>query len=487
MNAPGDNQTHTPGHGSSGFSPDPAYRTLVAELELLQALHLLTKTLTHATSPASVHDILAQDAAVPLQASLALVCQRTATGHWTALTGPGGAQLNQRADAVQDILNFVAQHSTTLPHVCDGPPHRLCLPLSIPQDSSRPQTVLFLEATTPWTARRIELASTVAHYALLTLQHCPDQPAEMALTQQLRQPSVLKSGFNIRNRRVQLVGGLLLLALLPLELKIPASGLLEPVQRQRLYAAESGLVTELTVNDGATVVPGDVLVRLRSDELELQQAELLGALAEAQARLAALESTAARGSIGTAALTVESEQAELRARILSLEQQRSVLQRRLDSLVLRATAAGTVVGRDLQQRFVGRPLLRGQWLLDVVPADSPWQLQLDVAETDLRHVLQAFAGDPAASRHVTVSYFTETTPERQLQTTLASIASAAELSPRGELQTRLTTTAAPATSGERPGVGVQASVHCGRRPLLYILLRRAFDFVRRTALLQGVY
>jgi multidrug resistance efflux pump len=221
--------------------------------------------------------------------------------------------------------------------------------------------------------------------------------------------------------------------------------------------------------------------------LDLQQAELLGALAEAQARLAALESTAARGSIGTAALTVESEQAELRARILSLEQQRSVLQRRLDSLVLRATAAGTVVGRDLQQRFVGRPLLRGQWLLDVVPADSPWQLQLDVAETDLRHVLQAFAGDPVASRHVTVSYFTETTPERQLQTTLASISSAAELSPRGELQTRLTTTAAPATSGERPGVGVQASVHCGRRPLLYILLRRAFDFVRRTALLQGVY
>ena len=294
-------------------------------------------------------------------------------------------------------------YSTTLPYVSDGPPHRLCLPLSISQDSSRPQTVLFLEATTPWTARRIELASTVAHYALLTLQHCPDQPAEMALTQQLRQPSVLRSGFNIRNRRVQLVGGLLLLALLPLELKIPASGLLEPVQRQRLYAAESGLVTELTVNDGATVVPGDVLVRLRSDELELQQAELLGALAEAQARLAALESTAARGSIGTAALTVESEQAELRARILSLEQQRSVLQRRLDSLVLRATAAGTVVGRDLQQRFVGRPLLRGQWLLDVVPADSPWQLQLDVAETDLRHVLQAFAGDPAASRHVTVS------------------------------------------------------------------------------------
>ncbi|MFM7918616.1 MAG: hypothetical protein ACKPJJ_00240, partial [Planctomycetaceae bacterium] len=62
------------------------------------------------------------------------------------------------------------------------------------------------------------------------------------------------------------------------------------------------------------------------------------------------------------ALSVESEQAELHARILSLEQQRTVLLRRIDSLVLRATTAGTVIGRDLQQRFIGRPLQRGQLL-----------------------------------------------------------------------------------------------------------------------------
>ncbi|MFN5436095.1 MAG: hypothetical protein ACK5ES_16140, partial [Planctomyces sp.] len=77
--------------------------------------------------------------------------------------------------------------------------------------------------------------------------------------------------------------------------------------------------------------------------------------------------------------------------------------------------------------------------------------------------------------------------EQERSTQLAAIGTAAELNARGEWKTRITTLAAPLTAPERPGVGVQASVSCGRRPLLYILLRRAFDVARRTILLQGVY
>jgi hypothetical protein len=100
-------------------------------------------------------------------------------------------------------------------------------------------------------------------------------------------------------------------------------------------------------------------------------------------------------------------------------------------------------------------------------------------------VLSAFQNGSRAA--VTVSYFTETSPEQERSTQLASIGTAAELNPRGEWKTRITTTATPLTTAERPGVGVQASVSCGRRPLLYVLLRRAFDVARRTVLLQGVY
>ncbi|MFM8726897.1 MAG: biotin/lipoyl-binding protein, partial [Planctomycetaceae bacterium] len=248
-------------------------------------------------------------------------------------------------------------------------------------------------------------------------------------------------------RRLQIAAALLIIALLPLQLKIPAAGILEPVQRQRLYAPESGIVTELPVTDGQAVQPGDILVRLRSDDLELQQAELLGALAESQARLSALETAAARGSATLNALSVESEQAELHARILSLEQQRTVLLRRIDSLVLRATTAGTVIGRDLQQRFIGRPLQRGQLLLDVVPAETSWHLQLEIAETDLRHVLRAFQNTPETP--VSVSYFTETQPEQEHTTQLATIASAAELNSRGEWKTRVFTSSVPLNTSER--------------------------------------
>ena len=465
---------------------------LRADLELLHALQLLHQSITLATTPAQIHDALAQDATVPLQAHTALVCRQLAQGPWMALTGPGGTQLNQRADAVQHALSCVAQHfrqaagntpeGYTLAGDATSNTHTLVLPVSA---SAEQTTALCLESLTPWTPRRLELAQALVRHAARCLQALAAGPAPTAAVADEAAKSRPVS-FAARNkRRLQIAAVVLVIALLPLQLKIPATGILEPVNRQRLYATESGIVTELPVSDGQAVRPGDVLVRLRSDELELQQAELLGALAESQARLAALETAAARGSATVNPLSVESELAELRARILSLEQQRTVLQRRLDSLVLRATTAGTVIGRDLQQRFVGRPLQRGQLLLDVVAAETPWYLQLDIAETDLRHVLNAF--QQGSQSAVSVSYFTETSPEQERSTRLASIGTAAELSPRGEWKTRITTLAAPLTAPERPGVGVQASVACGRRPLLYVLLRRAFDVARRTILLQGVY
>jgi len=454
---------------------------LRAELERLHALLLLQQSLTLATTPAQLHDILAQDAPVPLQARMALVCQQSGHSPWIALTGPGGAELNQRADTVRQVLQTVARHfgQATPDTPAASALHTLVLPLSAPTAHT---TALCLESVTPWTPRRTELAQALTRHASVCLQALSARPQNTAAATSTSQTA---SFARRHKRRLQLCGLLLVIALLPLQLKIPATGILEPVNRQRLYATESGIVTELPVSDGQAVQPGDVLVRLRSDELELQQAELLGALAESQARLAALETAAARGSATVSPLSVESEQAELRARILSLEQQRTVLQRRLDSLVLRATTAGTVIGRDLQQRFVGRPLQRGQLLLDVVAAETPWHLQLDIAETDLRHVLNAF--QQGSQSAVPVSYFTETSPEQERSTRLASIGTAAELNARGEWKTRITTLAAPLTAPERPGVGVQASVACGRRPLLYVLLRRAFDVARRTILLQGVY
>lgn len=461
---------------------------LRADLELLHALQLLHQSITLATTPAQIHDALAQDAPVPLQAHTALVCQQSERGPWIALTGPGGAQLNQRADAVQHTLNTVAQHfRQTAPDTPAGTAssttHTLVLPVST---IAQQTTALCLESLTPWTPRRLELANALVRHADHCLQALAASPAKTTAAAAAETARSLPAAFAVRNkRRLQIAAVVLVIALLPLQLKIPATGILEPVNRQRLYASESGIVTELPVSDGQAVRPGDVLVRLRSDELELQQAELLGALAESQARLAALETAAARGSATVNALSVESEQAELRSRILSLEQQRIVLQRRLDSLVLRASTAGTVIGRDLQQRFVGRPLQRGQVLLDVVAAETPWHLQLDIAETDLRHVLNA--SRQGSQSVVQVSYFTETSPEQERSTQLAAIGTAAELNARGEWKTRITTLAAPLTAPERPGVGVQASVSCGRRPLLYILLRRAFDVARRTILLQGVY
>ncbi|MFM7837875.1 MAG: hypothetical protein ACKPJD_39285, partial [Planctomycetaceae bacterium] len=174
-------------HSTHNIHPAPELllaenQRLRADLELLHSLQLLQQSLTQATTPAQIHETLAQDAPGPLQAQLALVCQQSDSGHWTAVAGPAGTDINQRADAVRKILHRVAQHFQATPNTHPAPhpaatpappPDTLILPLqtatpqtTAPQSTARPTTTaLYLESATPWTPRRSELASTLARHA----------------------------------------------------------------------------------------------------------------------------------------------------------------------------------------------------------------------------------------------------------------------------------------------------------------------------------
>ena len=439
----------------------------------IERLELLLPAIYGAHTETALGAVLAADLPAVTGCSRACVCRRDTVG-WRMESATGAEGVNERAEAVLRICRVVAeqakQHSggaaTELP---DGG-SQWVLPLSVGGGWSESERALVLEFS----------AGTR-----------PDRDLLQRILQQIRgalrnleaasggHGSRSSGHSRISSKRSLLIAAVaavcLTLALLPTELWVAATGRLLPSRRLQIYAPENGIVMLVTVKDGDQVSEGQLLMQLRSDELSLELESVLGQTAASEARLAAIEQLKAARSADMALLTAE--QAELSAGMESLRLRRTLLERRLASLNVHAQFSGHVYADDLAERLTGKPLQRGQLLLELANPQGGWELQLEVPERESRHVMSAAAEGPPA-----VSFFSETAPEIIHRTQVSRIAESAVINEAGQLMLRVKAElAADVLSGgrERPGAGVRAEIACGTKSLGYVLLRKFLEFVQR--------
>lgn len=297
-----------------------------------------------------------------------------------------------------------------------------------------------------------------------------------------------KSSFSVLRHRFQMVSGGKLLAglavlsivlawalLTPIEMKIEVPGRLVPVIRRYVFAPDEGTITLLNAEDGRIVRSGDVLCVLTNDSLELQLEGLRGELGSARARLAAVESLRGDRSLTQTSL-LSAEQAELSEKVRSLEQQMQMLRARIEHLTIQADIDGQVHGERIREMLSGRPVTRGQYLFEIADVKGPWELELRIAETDIRHVVKAVN---RSSEPPVVTFTLETSPEHSMQTTLTQLLDVTDIDARGVLSTRATAIFPGDIDLEtRPGAGVLASIHCGRRAAGFVWFRRLIELVQ---------
>ena len=96
-----------------------------------------------------------------------------------------------------------------------------------------------------------------------------------------------------------IVISLFLLWLIPTDFEIEVSGQLFPTNRRRVFAPDDGIVDALLVESDDAVKTGQVLIRLRNPERDLELNRILGEFDTTQARLAAVR--ASRNSGGSQA------------------------------------------------------------------------------------------------------------------------------------------------------------------------------------------
>ncbi len=285
---------------------------------------------------------------------------------------------------------------------------------------------------------------------------------------------------------VALVG---FLCFYPADFKLEGDGKLRPEVRSNVWADVDGEVQEVLVEHDDLVTKGQLLVVQRSLDLEKEIASLQGQL---QKDLKDLSGTESELDYNDDFTDVERSQKEaqvlqLRESVKSLREQLELLAAKQEKLQVRSPIDGRVVTWNVEERLGGgRPVNRGEQLLEVADPTSDWELEIMMPESRMGHIAKAWTD---ADGQLPVTFFLALNPKEKLEGKVREIHRSAEV--RGEEgntvlvrvsfdQSRLREVV------EEPKIGATATaaVHCGQRAIGYVWLHDLIDFVRAKILFR---
>lgn len=453
------------------------------EKELAQIVALLHQDL----DPLRIANCVASDTVELLSSHRISVARRRFGDTWELIAATAVSQPDPRADASQAICVLIGEASRHSRQREVDESERLATP-TLPgvTYSVHPLTVSGRWESAEWAAvfewMDARPSDVVENYVVQICRHAATAFRNCdAATRNRGRSSLRRFRSAVQTRRV-LFGGLLTLAVIvclmfwKLELRIEVSGRLVPSERSFVFAPEDGVITEVLVEDGSAVSRGNLLCRLRNEDLEIQLEGVDGEVAATTARLAALESLRGDRSLNQAGL-LSAEYAELKVRLISFEAQAVILKRRMQHLNLEAGMDGRIYGDRLQEMLRGRPVQRGQYLFELANPKHGWQLDFRVPESDARHLADAQA---LSQNPLRVSYSLETEPERVMQTSISRISASTDVDEYGRLSTLATAIPnAVEIKDPRTGAGVVGQIHCGRQSAGYVLFRRIIEAFQR--------
>ena len=245
----------------------------------------------------------------------------------------------------------------------------------------------------------------------------------------------------------------------PFHYSIKADCRLAPTVKRVIAAPFQGQLKKSFVQPGDRVTEGQPLAEMDNRELKLKEAELTAAREKAlKQRDKALSSEGEDG--GFAAAQVANFEAQSVGRELEL------VQRKIAMLALQAPLAGVVVSGDLR-RAEGLPVQQGQVLFEVAPLDR-MIVEIDVPDREISRVraglpmrfrLNAFSGERWSS---TLDKLHPQSEQRDGRNVFVCEAGIANTNRALDL---------------RPGMHGRAVIEGDRRPLIWILTHRLWDFV----------
>lgn len=298
-----------------------------------------------------------------------------------------------------------------------------------------------------------------------------------------------------RNLRIAtaVLTGLVLLGLLltfyPADFRLHCDGNLVPVNRQNVFADVDGTVTEILVQHGDQVSANQPLVKIKNHDFEYQYQELSGQIEEIQQTIASTESMRLKGQSSAEQETRQKNLQAQKAHLTSLQSQLELVQQKLDQLTIIAPADGQIVTWNVAETLRDRPVSRGEILLEVADVSGAWELELNLADRKVGHLLAALKSQKKAGESngetasLDVDFLLAADPHQRFHGTIKEIGTATEIHSDNGQTIRIAVQIDAADFDIRQvKSGVSAQIHCGRQPLGYVWFHPVWEFIQAKVL-----
>jgi multidrug efflux pump subunit AcrA (membrane-fusion protein) len=286
-----------------------------------------------------------------------------------------------------------------------------------------------------------------------------------------------------------LIAAGIVLAVVPWEYRIDATGRLMPITQREVFAPWDGQVVELWIQDGQRVTKGDRLLQLRSDELAAERATVESELLEKRKLLVSLNvqrDEATQQGKREDALRLQGKAVETSVELEGAARQLEILKDRYDRLTVLAPITGVVTTFQIHQLLQNRPVQRGEVLLQVMDDQADWHLELEIPEHRLGRVLmeqqrRTTQSQPPVGAFVElpVTYRLLTQPDASYSARLTSLSTrAVAADPQGsviEARASLENSLPQCTIGAE----VRARVSCGPSYLGDVLFGDLIEFAQK--------
>lgn len=263
-------------------------------------------------------------------------------------------------------------------------------------------------------------------------------------------------------------------------LNIEGRASLEPVVQVNVFATHDGIVESLAVSDGSEVAEKQIVLQIRSVELDLEIEKLEGellALAEKrngfQISLNQLSADDPQGQLARSQLS--SEIIELDQREKQLKQLVQLQKRKRDDLSIVSPCKGIVVTDNVKELLDHRPVKLGDALLQIADISGAWHLKVEVPDREAGHIRSAYA----ENKDVTVRFRLASEPDKEYLGRISRIAESVRPGANQESVWIIYVDFDPSQFPLRFGASVAVQFECGNRSTFYVWLRPLWENLRR--------
>lgn len=276
----------------------------------------------------------------------------------------------------------------------------------------------------------------------------------------------------------------LVMVLLPYSFTMSARGIIQPVQRHEVYAQTEGLVTEIPLPNQQNVMvqAGQRLIATTNRDLDAEYLSLIGKMEETKELFQEKERSERLLTDRLEKMKVSAEIQLLGADYNTMWERAKIVLDKREQLNIDSPLDGQIINWNLRQTLMGRWLLGGERLMTVVDLNGPWELELYLPERGAVHVLRQVR---ESETPVEVTFQLASHPGQTYRGTIAQVDQRAEVHEVHGNSIRVLVRFDDQQVPEflrRPGTGVTAKIHCGQRPLGYVLFREVWETVQAQVL-----